>query len=152
MPGKEDIFPLTSSPTLFLPRSVDKRSCSISQIRRGPLVGFYSRSALYLTNHAPIAKAKLHITVTTMRVSKKLWVFIKFICSSSNDIFKSNRFSVSEYAALLQMWPGRMRSWRGGCHKRDSCNPAPHHHHGVLADFPAVFFDIHQQYLSLKKS
>ena len=149
MPGKEDIFLLTSSPTLFLPRSVDKRSCSISQIRHCPF-GFYSRSALYLTNQAPIAKAKLHITVTTMRVSKKLWVFIKFICSSSNDIFKSNRFSVSEYAALLQMWPGRMRSGRGRGHKRDSCNQPPHL--GVLADFPAVFFNMHQRYLSLKKS
>ena len=30
------------------------------------------------------------------------------------------------------------------------CNPPPHHHHGVLADFPAVFFNLHQRYLSLK--
>ena len=72
---KEDIFPLTSSPTLFLPRSVDKRSCSISQIRRGPLLGSTSQ----ITNHALISKAKLHITVTIMRVERKLWVFIKFI-------------------------------------------------------------------------
>ena len=35
------------------------------------LVGFYR------TNHAPISKAELHITVTIMRVNRKLWVFIK---------------------------------------------------------------------------
>ena len=157
---KENIFYVTSSLHPYERRHISSHifpNSVSSQVRwqeivfdlsnpPRPLVGFY------LTYHAPISKAKLHIRVTIMRVNRKLRVFIKFICSSSNEKFTWNRFSVSEYAALLQMWPGRMRASRSGCHKRDSCNPPPHHHRGVLADFPAVFLYIHQRYFSLKKS
>ena len=152
MPGKEDIFLLTSSPTLFLPRSVDKRSCLISQIRRAPLWGF-----------THVARSTSQITHQSQKLNfisqSRQWEWVKS-CGCLSNSYAPLRMTYSNQTVSLflstrlfckcdqqaECEPGEA----GGCHKRDSCNQPPHL--GVLADFPAVFFNMHQRYLSLKKS
>ena len=144
MPGKEDIFLLTSSPTLFLPRSVDKRSCLISQIRRAALWGF---------THVARQSQKLNFISQSRQ-----WEWVKS-CGCLSNSYAPLRMTYSNQTVSLflstrlfckcdqaECDPGEA----GGCHKRDSCNQPPHL--GVLEDFPAVFFNMHQRYLSLKKS